>query len=150
MRILFIDPPYKSAIQEVLGLHGPLLGFGSMSYQLEKEGHEVEILDCPTLGLNLFDAVKSVEKFDPDVVGITSTTPSFGEACKLAKAVKDSKPECVVVMGGPHVSFEDYDALQKPYVDVVVRGEGEVTIRDLIASLGKSGALQEVLGTRAR
>lgn len=73
MNIMFINPPDKSEIQEFLGAHAPLLGFGSMSYQLEREGHSIEILDCPTLGLNLFDAAKFVGKVDPDVIGLTSS-----------------------------------------------------------------------------
>jgi anaerobic magnesium-protoporphyrin IX monomethyl ester cyclase len=146
MNILFINPPYKSKIQEFLGANAPLLGFGSMSYQLEREGHNIEILDCPTLGLNLSNAAMFVGKVDPDVVGITSTTPSFSEACKMARVVKDLKPECMVVMGGPHVSFEDYSTLESPYVDVVVRGEGELTMRDLVTRLEKGESLSKVLG----
>ena len=150
MNIMFINPPYKSKIQEFLGAHALLLGFGSMNYQLEREGHSIEILDCPTLGLNLSDAEKFVGKVDPDVVGITLTTPSFGEACKMARAVKDLKPECTVVMGGPHVSFMDYFTLENPYVDVVVRGEGELTMRDLVTCLEKDESLSKVLGITYR
>lgn len=146
MKILFIEPPFKSTIQQVLGTPGPLLGFGSMCYQLEKQGHDVEIFDCPTLGLDFYTVVKFVETLHPDMVGISSTTPSFKEACKLAKAVKDGDPQRIIVMGGPHVSFEDYATLQKQYVDIVVRGEGEVTIRDLATSLEKGEPLKKVLG----
>ena len=46
MNILFINSPYKSKIQEFLGAHAPLLGFGSMNYQLEREGLSIEILNC--------------------------------------------------------------------------------------------------------
>ncbi|MEE8570755.1 MAG: radical SAM protein [Candidatus Bathyarchaeia archaeon] len=150
MNILFINPPYKSKIQEFLGAHAPLLGFGSMSHQMEREGHRIDILDCPTLGLNLSDVVKFMGKVDPDVIGITSTTPSFGEACKVVRAIKDLKPECMVVMGGPHVSFEDYSTLKSSYVDVVVRGEGELTMRDLVKCLEKGESLSKVLGITYR
>jgi radical SAM superfamily enzyme YgiQ (UPF0313 family) len=146
MNVLFINPPYRSRIQEFLGSHGPLLGFGSMSYQLETTGHNTEIVDCPTLGLDLDAATKCVVKFDPDVVGITATTPSFSVACQMAQAVKNVKPDCVVVMGGPHVSFEDQSTLQCPYVDVVVRGEGEETITDLVTRLEQGTSLSQVLG----
>lgn len=146
MDIVFVEPPFKSTIQEVLGTAGPLLGFGSMCHQLEKQGHTVEIFDCPTLGLDLHTVAKVVETLRPDMVGISSTTPSFNDACKLAKAVKEGNPHCIIVMGGPHVSFEDYAALQKPYVDVVVRGEGEATISDLATSLETGEPLKNVLG----
>jgi len=117
-----------------------------MCYQLEKQGHNVEILDCQALGLDLKTVTKLVKTKRPDIVGISSTTPSFKNACKVAKAVKEGIPQCSIVMGGPHVSFEDYATLQKQYVDVFVRGEGEVTIRDLTTSLEKGESLKNVLG----
>lgn len=150
MKVLLIDPPYKSKIREFLGARVPPLGLGSISYQLERGGHSVEILDCPTLGLNLSDATKSVGEVDPDIVGITSTTPSFGEAYKMARAVKDLKPECVVVMGGPHVSFEDDSTLENPCVDIIVRGEGEFTMRDVVKCLENGESLSKVLGITYR
>jgi radical SAM superfamily enzyme YgiQ (UPF0313 family) len=150
MDVLFIEPPYKSTIEQFLGIHGPLLGFGSMAHQLEQEGHRVEILDSPTLGLRLPDLKGFVEKDPPDVVGITSTTPSFSEACRVAKAVKGWNPECVVVMGGPHASFEDLSTLKNPFVDVVVRGEGELTIRELCESLQEDESLANVSGVTYR
>jgi anaerobic magnesium-protoporphyrin IX monomethyl ester cyclase len=146
MKLLFIEPPYRSTIQQFLGVHGPILGFGSMANQLENEGHDVEILDCPTLGLELSDLKRSISESEPDVVGITSTTPSFGEACRVAETVKGVKPECTVIMGGPHVSFEDFSTVENSFVDVVVRGEGEITICELIATLGKEKSLSGVSG----
>lgn len=146
MKILFIEPPYRSTIEQLLGVHGPLLGFGSMAYQLEEEGHDVEILDCPTLGLTFSDLKRLMSDREPDVVGITSTTPSFSEACRVAEMVKNLKTECTVIMGGPHVSFEDISAIENSSVDIVVRGEGEITMRELIATLCSGEPLSSVSG----
>ena len=150
MNVMFINPPYKSKILDFFGASAPLLGFGSMSYQLEQAGHRSEILDCPTLGLSRSDATKVVRQIDPAVVGITSTTPSFDAACKLAKAIKTLKPECIIVMGGPHVSFEDHAALQRPYVDIVVRGEGELTMSEVVTCLERGASLSAVRGITYR
>lgn len=149
MKALLIEPPYKSIIEQALGVHGPLLGLGSIAYQLEQDGHDVRVLDCPTLGLGLTDLKGLVKRHNPDVVGITSTTPSLSQASRVAKIVKNSKPDCTVVMGGPHVSFEDYSTLKNPSVDIVVRGEGEITMRELAKNL-EARSLAKVSGITYR
>ncbi len=53
-------------------------------------------------------------------------------------------------MGGPHVSFEDHAALQHPYVDIVVRGEGEFTMSEVVTCLERGASLSRVLGITYR
>ncbi|NIU81325.1 B12-binding domain-containing radical SAM protein, partial [Candidatus Bathyarchaeota archaeon] len=46
-----------------------------------------------------------------------------------AKVVKNHNPAILVVVGGAHVTFQDKQVLREcPEIDVVVRGEGEVTM----------------------
>jgi radical SAM superfamily enzyme YgiQ (UPF0313 family) len=148
MKVLLIEPPYTSIIEQFLGVHGPLLGFGYIANQLEQDGHDVEILDCPTLRISLNELKLLVAKFNPDVVGITATTPSYRQALKVAEAIKKWNQNCKIVIGGPHVSFEDYSALTNSFVDVVVRGEGEATMRELVNNL--QGDLKKVSGITFR
>jgi len=45
-------------------------------------------------------------------------------------------------MGGPHVTFTDERDLRKfPEVDIVIRGEGEETMRELVRTLEKEESL---------
>jgi radical SAM superfamily enzyme YgiQ (UPF0313 family) len=65
-----------------------------------------------------------VQEFRPDIVGITANTPQVKQAWRTAKAIKEVY-DCPVVLGGPHVSVLPEESVEKPYVDIVVRGEGE-------------------------
>lgn len=69
-----------------------------------------------------------------DMVGITSTTANYLDALETAKRVKEARPDKLVVMGGCHASIQDVETLEAGHTDVVVRGEGELTIQKLARS----------------
>lgn len=121
MKVLFLHPQLKKYDQPRL----PPLGLLSIAAVLEKEGHQVWVLD-----LNIVP--NDLEKFlawKPDIVGITATTPLIKEAWRLAKICK--KKKLPVILGGPHVSALPEESLKKGMVDVVVRHEGEQTMKEL-------------------
>jgi radical SAM superfamily enzyme YgiQ (UPF0313 family) len=61
--------------------------------------------------------------------------------------VKRLCPGAVTVWGGPHVSFADEDLLRNhTWVDVIVRGEGEETLVELMEKVRESGKFDNVLG----
>ncbi len=79
---------------------------------------------------------------DCDMVGITSTTANYLDAVETAKQVKQARPGKPVVMGGPHVSVQDVEALETGCVDVVVRGEGEL----IVQRLARGDPYEEIAG----
>jgi len=98
---------------------------------LEKEGHKVSVGDLNVVPNDL-------EKFlawKPDIVGITATTPLIKEAWRLAKICQ--KKGLPVILGGPHVSALPEETLKKGSVDVIVRHEGEETMKELCAGWPK-------------
>ena len=117
MRVLLIHPrfPYRGKDSFPLGL-GYLAAVA--------KGNEIIVIDENVETLNL-------EKINPDIVGITSTTPSFPRAMEIAKTVKKLWRGTTLVIGGTHVTFVPEDALMSG-VDVVVRGEGEHAFLELL------------------
>ena len=67
-----------------------------------------------------------VRQFAPEVVGITANTTQIMAAWRDAELIK-SLVDAVVVLGGPHPTTLPEESAAKPGVDVVVRGEGEMT-----------------------
>jgi radical SAM superfamily enzyme YgiQ (UPF0313 family) len=104
------------------------LGLAYIAATLEKEGHKVEVIDL---------TIEKREPDDPDLVGITATTPLIHEAWEIAKRVKEAG--ALTVLGGPHPSSLPGESLSKPYVDFVVRGEGEITMKELCRTLEAKG-----------
>ena len=151
MKVMLVLPPSHSAISSVLGTTGPPLGLAYIASVLEREGHDVRIIDSLALNYSLKDLRSEVKSFDPDVVGLTATTPAIYDAYKVAKLVKLTNPNAKVVIGGPHVTFTAEETLREcPYIDVVVRGEGEMVMSSLIKNLEKGRPLKEVKGVTYR
>jgi ribosomal peptide maturation radical SAM protein 1 len=83
------------------------------------------------------DAAAEIIALQPDVVGL-STTFSQSVACvALANAIKALRPDLPVVLGGSNCDGPMGAALQRcfPFVDYVVRREGERPLRALLGTL---------------
>jgi len=151
MKVLLVVPPSRSTVVEIFGTGGPPLNLAYLASALESEGHEVRIVDSLALGYGLRELGQEVRSFDPDVVGITATTPAIYRAYEVAELVKAISPDCVVVLGGPHATFASSEVLSDcPHVDVVVRGEGEMTLCDVVNRLARGSGLKGVLGITHR
>jgi len=69
----------------------------------------------------------------PDIVGFSCYIWNMLHTMEIARRVKEQAPDTTVVVGGPDVSSVPKKALDTyPWVDVVVRGEGEETFRELL------------------
>jgi B12 binding domain. len=90
MRVLLAVPPGidKLELYKVLGLKAPPLGLAWIAAVLEMAGHKVRVIDSPTEGVDLKTFINEVESWSPDVVGITSITPTIYKAYDAAKAIK--------------------------------------------------------------
>ncbi|MGA2796164.1 MAG: radical SAM protein [Thermoguttaceae bacterium] len=138
MRILLINPPWviwnrKNVWRNVASIMPPL-GVAWLAAVLEREGHDVTILDAHAERLELDSLTPWMhEQGDFELVGITATTPLIGNALEIAGRVKAQWPHTLVVLGGVHPTVLPDEVLAEPAVDLVVRGEGENTLIDIAA-----------------
>jgi len=146
MQILLLSPPTISAVKAVVGTTGPPLGLAYLASMVRDE-HDVRIVDSLAEDYNYGDVERIIKKYDPDVVGITSTTSMIPDAYAIAKIAKRYNENVKIVMGGPHVTFLPERTFQEcPYIDFIVRGEGELTFRELIDSLERDRDPSNILG----
>jgi len=146
MQILLLSPPTISAVKAVVGTTGPPLGLAYLASMVRDE-HDVRIVDSLAEDYNYGDVERIIKKYDPDVVGITSTTSMIPDAYAIAKIAKRYNENVKIVMGGPHVTFLPERTFQEcPYIDFIVRGEGELTFRELIDSLERGRDPSNILG----
>jgi len=94
---------------------------------------------------------QSIRAFSPDIVGIglpsNHLLPSFRQ---LAQEIRQNTP-CTIVGGGHYTSFRPREILQSsPHVDVLVVGEGEQAIVDLVKCHADSTPLSSVVGVTLR
>ncbi len=134
-------------------MHMPfaLLGLGYLAAVLEKNGYQVDVIDCQILKLSLEDFRTEISKRKPDIIGVTSSTLTYQTGLKLIKIAKEALPNSVTVAGGPHVTFWDDHALEEcPELDVVVRREGENTLLELVQRIEAGESYLNVIGTTVR
>jgi radical SAM superfamily enzyme YgiQ (UPF0313 family) len=88
---------------------------------------------------------------DPDLVGLMTDADSLHHTILMADALKRARPGVVTVLGGPASSPVAEDVLHRfPFVNVVVRGEGEWALADLISALDEDRPLSLVKGIAYR
>jgi anaerobic magnesium-protoporphyrin IX monomethyl ester cyclase len=127
--------------------HGYIhLGLASIAACLQEDGHQVRIIDLGIDGTAPKKIAGRIRGFDPDVVGISSLTPTYPVALNTAAIVKQVKPECLTVLGGSHPSVLTDEVVVEPNVDIIVRGEGEVTMVELLRALQEERDLGGVAG----
>ncbi|MGQ9759268.1 MAG: B12-binding domain-containing radical SAM protein [Candidatus Methanomethylicaceae archaeon] len=149
MKVVLVNPPTTAPLESVsaLGLKAPPLGLAYIAASLEKEGHDVSIIDSTALELSHQQLGERLQKERSDVIGVTSTTPTIYDAMKAVTIAKKSCPECITIMGGCHITFLPEETMAEcPELDVGVIGEGEATIVDLLRALETKRPLKEVDG----
>ncbi|MFC1521135.1 B12-binding domain-containing radical SAM protein [Elusimicrobiota bacterium] len=152
---LDVSPPSKSA----------LLGLGYIASVLQKCGHTVKILDCMVsssynfpvssefkrFGISDREIKKNIEEFSPDVVGVSCMfTSYFKDAHNVAKIVKEFKKDIFVVFGGAHASTFSEQTMKDDNIDVLVVGEGEKTVCEVLERYKDNKSMEGVKGTMYR
>jgi len=110
----------------------PPLSLATLGGSLLEDGHEVQIFDfnLPENNLKTFSLL--IRNFEPSFVGITFVTPLFTDMKKVARLIKNINNKIVVIGGGPHCSSYPKQTLEDTDLDVVVTGEGDLVIRDIV------------------
>ena len=150
VKVALVSPPPPSPLAFV-DYQNPLISLAYLAAALEKNGYEVMVIDSPALHITYKNVEQEITRFKPDIVGITSVTATYTSALEVARAIKKTLPQALIVFGGPHVTITDEKIImQQPEVDVVVKGEGEQTIVDLARYMSGVTSLNEVAGITFR
>lgn len=85
------------------------------------------------------------------VFGLRTFTENYPEARRAATIIKRHIPDAVIIVGGYHVSPIPGICLQhNPAFDIIVSGEGEITLAELMGVLKRGGELSQVAGITYR
>ncbi|EGV20148.1 magnesium-protoporphyrin IX monomethyl ester anaerobic oxidative cyclase [Thiocapsa marina] len=138
MRILFIHPNYHSGGAEIAG-NWPPAWVAYLTGALKTAGYtQVRFVDAMTNDLSEEQVREAVASYAPDIVGCTAITPSIYKAQRLLEIVKEVDPKIVTVLGGVHATFMYQQVLgEAPWIDAIVRGEGEEIIVDLVRTIAE-------------
>jgi radical SAM superfamily enzyme YgiQ (UPF0313 family) len=151
MKVLFVSCCSTPRQIEENHSHPPPLNVGYMAAVIEREGIGAAIVDMglPDCGMDAIE--NTITAYQPDLVGISCLTPSFPKAIATARQIKRLAPTIPIILGGCHVTFTAESTLREnPEIDIVVRGEGEATLMELISCIETKDALDKVHGISYR
>ena len=136
MRIVLVHPNYHSGGAEIAG-NWPPAWAAYLAGSLKAAGYDdVHFIDAMTNDLDDEEVRRRLAALDPDVVGCTAITPSIYTAERVLEIARDVCPAAVRVLGGIHATFMYKQVLSEaPWVDVIVRGEGEEIFAELIQAI---------------
>jgi len=136
MRIVLIHPNYHSGGAEIAGSWPPAW-VAYLTGALKNAGYtDVRFIDAMTNDISDEELRYILAQEKPDVIGCTAITPSIYKAERVLEIAKEEHPGAVTVLGGVHATFMFKQVLSEaPWVDVIVRGEGEEIIVELIRAI---------------
>jgi len=129
--VVLVNPPYsfwspeKNFLRPFIGTL-PSLGLLSLAGLLGQHGYRVKIVESASLGFSLSQTLENILKENPDYVGRSCTASSVDNAGRIPRAIKQSRPQVLTFVGGPHItalpeetlrrypSFDPEPSLEKP------------------------------------
>ena len=151
MKVTLIRPAYSSLYQLITSKTrykevSPPMGLLYVAAALEQDGHQVQVIDGEADDLTPSQVLERIEASQPDVLGAGATSVDFHGANLV---LREAKREFTVatVLGGAHGTvLADQILRENPHIDYVVRGEGEITARQLLDQLEHGGDLSKIEG----
>ena len=91
-----------------------------------------------TIGDNTIDMLSAIMEHSPQIVGFGIYIWNVEQTTRLIADLKRIRPETVVVLGGPEVSYDTQDQTIVALADYVITGEGDLAFRELCEQLLRS------------
>jgi radical SAM superfamily enzyme YgiQ (UPF0313 family) len=147
MKAYFINPPAANGVRIVregrcmqrqgawTAVWAPI-SLALLASLLKREGWETSLSDCIVQDIDFETLEKAVRDFQPDLVVINAVTPSLESDLLSCRTVKKAAPRAVTAAIGIHPTILPEECLAlEPALDYVIRGEPELTVKELAAAI---------------
>jgi len=142
-KIILLIPPQEKFSKDYI----PSLGVGYVAANLEKNGYKVKIIDSHTEHYDNSITIKRILEEDPSAVGVTGVTQNRFNAIEIIRELKKQRKDLFIFVGGRHFHHTSKSTLSLvPEIDVIVKGEGEITAVELLDNYFNKGDFSKVLG----
>ena len=159
MKVLMLNPPFlpkfsrfsrSPAVTKSGTIYYPIWHAYATGV-LEKEGHDVKLVDAPADGLSREACFKIATAFQPEMVVVYTSTPSIYNDIEIAGSIKDLLTKSFIVLTGPHVSALPIESLKiDERIDAIARREYDMTLVELSSFLTSRNRLKTVNGITFR
>jgi radical SAM superfamily enzyme YgiQ (UPF0313 family) len=151
MNVLLLSMPDSFEHMPTVAVRMPNGALCSLAGNVDPH-HRVAVADLILVQRNVRETVEALmREHPPDVVGLSVMTFQRKTCMRIIGLIRSMRPSVRIVVGGydPSLAPEEYMA-EGSGVDYVIRGEGEVTFRELLRAFEKSDGLGEILGLSYR
>lgn len=144
--IIFINPKVKRVLGpfDFLVAKSVPLGLGYLAAFLLERNYTVKIIDEEVERLTA-EKIRDITDKDNQLFGISCMTPNVSRGYELADLIKSIHPGSTIVFGGIHPTVVPEEVLNRPSVDLVVRGEAEPVIEQIIVNHKKRSGFKDIL-----
>jgi radical SAM superfamily enzyme YgiQ (UPF0313 family) len=149
MHVLLLSMPDHFEHMPPVAIRMPNGALTSLAGNVD-DHHRIAVADLILCYRRVPETIKRLfHEFDPDILGLSVMTFQRRTAERIIELARALKPDVKIVVGGydPSLAPEAYEGMR---VDYIVRGEGEVTFRELLRALEKNGAFENICGLSHR
>jgi anaerobic magnesium-protoporphyrin IX monomethyl ester cyclase len=153
MRILLLHPPHTAIGSRIPKENLPPLGLLCLGGPLIDAGHDVTLLNADLGPMPLAEIQTQITDYAPDMVliGHSGSTSAHPTVASIATTLKQNHSETIIIYGGVYPTYHWDDILREcPAIDLIVRGEGEETLINLLTALTARAPLITVNGIAFR
>jgi radical SAM superfamily enzyme YgiQ (UPF0313 family) len=116
-----------------------------------RENTEIEIIDFDTEMLNVQQVVYYLSQISPDIIGFSCYCWNIDKVLDTTRIIKTIYPQIQIVFGGPEVGPVGPKYLKENhFIDVVIKGEGEITFTELLKHYSGTVRIEEIAGISYR
>lgn len=114
---------------------------------LKKRERGVKLIDAIASGVDEQDFIKEVRQYNPGLLVIETSTPSFGNDIRIIKNIREQLSNSRIALCGPHASVFPKQILEEhEFIDYILFGEYEYTLLDLATYLEEKSSLEDIRG----
>lgn len=145
-KVTLINPPLTTEERyrklSKVGSVLPPLGLCSIASVLEKEGHDVNILD----GQFIDESEILKKSLNSDIVCMGGPAMAYPKIVSLAEKIKQQNRDIKVIVGGNHMTAVPTLAIKSRFIDFGVVGEAEITMAELVKAIESDKPTKKIKG----
>lgn len=159
MRVLVVNPPFLPrycrshrvpAVEKSGNLFYPHW-LALAAAVLDAHNHLIQLHDCPADGIGLDQLLQLTVQFDPGLILLETSTPSWYADCETAQALKEQLRHTRICMTGHHATAFWHETLERaPAIDYIALGEYEESVTELADALEAGADDRDIPGVATR
>lgn len=110
-------------------------------------------LECREFTINdrLPAVLAEIYRIRPRVLCFSAYIWNIRQIVELCADYRELDPDCIMVLGGPEVSYDSRQfLLDHPFIDIIVRGEGEITLKQILIHIHEGSSYHDLKGISFR